>query len=74
MPESGGANAPSPHEQEQTDMIRRFVRDNGGQDLIEYSLLLGFIALSGAASIITIGGSIDTLWTVINGRVSDAGS
>ena len=52
----------------------RFLRKTEGQDLIEYSLLMAFICLSGAAAIIGMGGGISTLWTIVNNRLSSAAS
>jgi Flp pilus assembly pilin Flp len=49
-----------------------FWRDERGQDLIEYTLLLAFIALSGAAAYLGISGSLDTLWTAANNRLAAA--
>ena len=53
-------------------MIRKFLFDERGQDLIEYSLLLGSIALAGAATIIAVGGTLDALWNIVNGRLDSA--
>ena len=57
-----------------TQMLNIFagITDQDGQDLVEYSLLLGAIALAGAASIIGMGGTLDTLWTIINNHVTNA--
>ncbi len=49
-------------------------RDEGGQDLIEYSLLLAFIALVGAATFIGMGASTNALWNVVNSRLASANS
>ena len=49
-----------------------FLYDDSGQDLVEYSLLLAFIALAGAAAIIGMGGSINLLWSVANSRLAAA--
>ena len=43
-----------------------------GQDMLEYSLLLAFIALSGAAMYIGVGRSINGLWTIANSRLASA--
>ena len=51
-------------------IIRRFMAEEDGQDLIEYSLLLGAVALASAASIIGAGSSIDSLWSILNSRVA----
>jgi Flp pilus assembly pilin Flp len=43
-----------------------FFREEGGQDLVEYSLLLAFIALAAIALLSSAGTSINTIWTGIN--------
>ena len=43
--------------------IVRFWREESGQDLIEYTLLLAFIALASASLFVSAGGSIATIWT-----------
>lgn len=52
----------------------RFLKEERGQDLIEYTLLLAFIALSGAALFIGMGRNINSIWTVVNSRMASAGS
>ncbi len=53
-------------------ILNNFVRDEQGQDLIEYTLLLAFVALASAALFLTSGGSINTIWSVANSRLSVA--
>jgi Flp pilus assembly pilin Flp len=53
-------------------MIRNFLRDEQGQDLIEYTLLLAFVALASAALFIAAGGSVSGIWSVANSRLSTA--
>lgn len=53
-------------------MIRTFFKDDRGQDLIEYTLLLAFVALASAALFISAGGSINTIWSVANSQLSAA--
>jgi Flp pilus assembly pilin Flp len=43
-------------------MIKSFVRDEHGQDLIEYTLLLSFVALAAAGLFLTAATSISTIW------------
>jgi Flp pilus assembly pilin Flp len=50
----------------------KFVDDEQGQDLVEYSLLLAFVALASAALFVNAGSSIRTIWTVTNGILSNA--
>ena len=52
--------------------ILNFLRDDQGQDLIEYTLLLAFVALASAALFISAGGSVNTIWSVANSRLSVA--
>jgi Flp pilus assembly pilin Flp len=40
--------------------------------LIEYTLLLAFVALASAALFISAGGSINTIWSVANSQLSVA--
>ncbi len=53
-------------------MMRSFLRDESGQDLVEYTLLLAFVALASAALFIAAGGSISTIWTTANNVLSNA--
>jgi Flp pilus assembly pilin Flp len=46
-----------------------FLRDEQGQDLIEYTLLLAFVALSSAALFIGSGESISGIWNVANSQL-----
>ena len=52
----------------------RFLREEDGQDLIEYTLLLGFVALASAALFIGSGQSAQTIWNVANATMSNAAS
>jgi Flp pilus assembly pilin Flp len=51
-----------------------FLRDEQGQDLIEYTLLMAFIALASAAIFINAGGSVATIWGTANSQLSAAAS
>ena len=52
--------------------LRNFWMDDQGQDLIEYTLLLAFVALASAALFISAGGSIKTIWGITNNQLSSA--
>ena len=54
--------------------LARFLSDEQGQDLIEYTLLLAFVALASAALFIGAGGSVQGIWTITNGQLSAANS
>ena len=44
--------------------------EENGQDLIEYSLLIGGITLVAAAAILSVGSDSNTLWGVFNNEIS----
>jgi Flp pilus assembly pilin Flp len=50
----------------------RFVRDEQGQDLVEYTLLLAFVCLASAALFIGAGTAIGSIWTQANSRLANA--
>ncbi len=52
--------------------LRKFYREEDGQDMVEYSLLLGFIALAGVALMQTAGTQISTIWTNIQTNLASA--
>jgi Flp pilus assembly pilin Flp len=53
-------------------ILKQFFRDDQGQDLIEYTLLLAFVALASAALFINAGGSIANIWGITSSRLSNA--
>ncbi|MEQ1883415.1 MAG: hypothetical protein ABL967_00010 [Bryobacteraceae bacterium] len=52
--------------------VRSFWRSEDGQDLIEYSLLLAFVCLSGAAAFLGMGQTTRGLWSIVNNRLAAA--
>ena len=54
------------------NLIARFVRDEQGQDLIEYALLAGFISLAVVTMVTQIGGSLNTLYGNVDQQIQDA--
>ena len=55
-----------------TRTLVRFISDETGQDLIEYSLLLAFIALAGAAAFVGMSSSVNSIWSAANSRLAAA--
>jgi Flp pilus assembly pilin Flp len=43
-----------------------FIKDDQGQDLVEYTLLLAFVCLASAALFIGAGGSLSGIWKTAN--------
>ncbi len=55
-----------------TSALQAFWQEEDGQDLVEYSLLLAFIALAAVALLGSVGGNINKIWTTINSQVASA--
>ena len=55
-----------------TTFWSQFWSDDRGQDLIEYTLMLAFVALASAALFSSAGGSINTIWSNTNSQLSTA--
>jgi Flp pilus assembly pilin Flp len=53
-------------------LLRNFFKDEQGQDLIEYTLLLAFVCLASAALFVSAGGSVSGIWTATNSRLAAA--
>jgi pilus assembly protein Flp/PilA len=53
-------------------LIAQFVRDEQGQDLIEYALLAGFISLAVVTVVTNVGKSLNTLYDKVNTQVDSA--
>jgi Flp pilus assembly pilin Flp len=50
--------------------IKHFVRDEEAQDLIEYTLILAFVALTSAGLFMNAGGSIANIWGNANAALT----
>ncbi len=50
--------------------IHRFVRDDEGQDLIEYALLAGFISLVAVVAITNVGSGVNTVYGNVQAQVA----
>jgi Flp pilus assembly pilin Flp len=46
--------------------IKQFIQDELAQDIIEYGLLLAFVALASAALFVGTGQSVKGIWTTAN--------
>lgn len=56
------------------DCVKRFWFDESGQDLIEYSLLLVFLALATIVVIRQTGASATPIWSATNSTIAVAAS
>ena len=52
--------------------LQHFWNDGEGQDLIEYTLLMAFVALASAALFLGAGGSVKGIWSVTNSQLAAA--
>jgi Flp pilus assembly pilin Flp len=52
--------------------LKSFCTDERGQDLIEYALLMAFVALASAALFIGSGQSVQGIWSASNSELSAA--
>jgi pilus assembly protein Flp/PilA len=52
--------------------MRALVRDDNGQDLIEYALLAGLISLVAVAAITTAGTNVKSIFTSIGTKLGEA--
>ena len=50
--------------------FKNFINDEEGQDLVEYALLLGFIAIIAVAAVTTLGTKVNSYFSVINTKLS----
>ena len=56
------------------NLLKNFLREEDGQDLVEYSLLLGFVFLASAALFISLGQGIGSVFSVANTKIQSAAS
>ena len=56
------------------NLFNRFVREEAGQDLIEYALLAGLISLVCVLAITNAGGAVSTLFGNVSTQVGSAAS
>ena len=52
--------------------LRNLWNDEQGQDLIEYTLLMAFVALASAALFLGAGGSIKGIWSTSSTQLANA--
>jgi Flp pilus assembly pilin Flp len=55
-------------------MFINLAKEEQGQDLIEYTLLMAFIALASAAIFVNAGKSISSIWGAASNQLSNAAS
>jgi pilus assembly protein Flp/PilA len=53
-------------------LIQKFVRDEEGAAMVEYTVLLGIITVAVIASVIFVGGWVGDQWTALTGALASA--
>jgi pilus assembly protein Flp/PilA len=65
-----------PRIEEEIDIMKnlfaRFIKEEEGQDLIEYALLASFVALVVIAGVTILGTTLNTWYTAVGGSVTTA--
>jgi Flp pilus assembly pilin Flp len=56
------------------NLFVRFVREDEGQDIIEYAMLAAFISISGYLIMQSIGSNVNSVYTVVQTATSTAAS
>jgi pilus assembly protein Flp/PilA len=54
------------------NMLRKLRRNDSGQDLLEYALLVALIALVAVGAITTTGQGVNSIFTSISGQLGTA--
>jgi len=54
------------------NMILRFIREEDGQDLVEYAFLLVFIALALVLAVNTVGTNVLNIFGLVNTQLASA--
>jgi Flp pilus assembly pilin Flp len=62
----------SKHPTEGSMFWSTFIRSEQGQDMVEYSLLLAFICLTGAAMYLGMARTTNNIWGIVNSRLAAA--
>jgi pilus assembly protein Flp/PilA len=55
-------------------ILKAYFSKEEGQDLIEYALIAGLLALAAVAALTLMSGSLETLWSNLQGALDDAAS
>src|SRR4051812_38512351 len=71
---ASGAHKPKGDVMQLVNFVKSFVRDDQGQDLLEYALLVALIALVAIAAVTAAGTSVSTIFQSIADKLKTAGS
>ena len=54
------------------NLMNRFVREESGQDMIEYVLILAFVCVAAGAILLSVGTDVTAIWTSTKGHTGAA--
>jgi Flp pilus assembly pilin Flp len=54
------------------EFVKSFVREEEGQDVLEYGLMLGLVALIAYGAVNLVGQDVSTIWTNVQSKADDA--
>ena len=54
------------------NFLKHFLIDEEGQDMVEYTLLLAFVALAAGAAYVNIGSKISGIWSKAQTDITNA--
>jgi Flp pilus assembly pilin Flp len=54
------------------NFLNNFLLDENGQDMVEYTLLLAFVALAAGAAYVTIGHQVSGIWSKAQNDITSA--
>jgi Flp pilus assembly pilin Flp len=52
--------------------LKSFLKNEEGQDMVEYTLLLAFVALSAGAAYVSIGNNVSSIWSKAENDINSA--
>lgn len=53
-------------------ILKAYLNNEEGQDLIEYALIAGLLALAAVAALTAMSGTLDAIWTSLNNALTEA--
>jgi pilus assembly protein Flp/PilA len=71
-PHAGGANPLGEDLMQLVNFVKSFVRNEEGQDLLEYALLVALIALVAVAAVTTAGSQVNAIFTKVASALTTA--
>jgi len=53
-------------------ILKSYFAEEEGQDLIEYALIAGLLALAAVAGLMAMSGTLETMWNNLSGALGEA--